>query len=621
MILRGITRNGVEAGDQQSVIDGRDSLERSISLDPLFFYVPVINEENKCIELDKKLRTISLILRSVTDIIGIINIILQVLNGYTDKTSGEDFDPNKTPRWWQLYFLIDILVLLPFPQVIILIIFRELKGSKSLNKRKWLTSFVLFQYVPRVVQIYLSWKDPKRKANKLANKSPIWVKAAFNFFLYIIASHVLGAFWYFLSIERETACWHRACVDKECSESSFNCDHSLGNYTFLNDVCNISPPNTTPNTTFFDFGIFLGALQSGVVQSKSFSEKFFQCFWWGLRNLSSLGQNLQTSNYVWESLFTILISLFGLLLFSYFIGNLQLYMQSETKKSEEQKKTLEKERKKMEKERKKKKEEQRKKEEEDRMKMEQERKKEEEEERIKMEEKMEIEEKKRTIEIWMFKYRLPVEMKNEIMQNVDRRLERKKDVFVENLLRHLPEELRKAIKRYLCFDLLKTVPMLQNIDEHLLLMICDCLKPVYYNEHSYIVREGDPIDATFFIKDGIAWTYTSSKGEASGFSLAESLERDQFFGEELIELGLKTPSLSKLSKLPVSTRTVKTHGKIEAFALMAGDLKNIITKNWMYVGKEQSEPFAAYVVQAAWRQYYENKNLENSSQPRKGDKN
>nr|XP_023929453.1 cyclic nucleotide-gated ion channel 1-like [Quercus suber] len=137
--------NGVEAGDQQSVIDGRDSLERSssslldheqhhrilqtwriifgvscviaVSLDPLFFYVPVINEENKCIELDKKLRTISLILRSVTDIIGIINIILQVLNGYTDKTSGEDFDPNKTPRWWQLYFLIDILVLLPFPQV------------------------------------------------------------------------------------------------------------------------------------------------------------------------------------------------------------------------------------------------------------------------------------------------------------------------------------------------------------------------------------------------------------------------------------------------------------------------------------------------------------------------
>uniref|UniRef100_A0A7N2MI92 Ion transport domain-containing protein n=1 Tax=Quercus lobata TaxID=97700 RepID=A0A7N2MI92_QUELO len=351
-------RNGVEAGGQQSRIDGGDSLESSpppeqhhrisqtwriifgvscviaVSLDPLFFYVPVINEENKCIELDKKLRTISLILRSVTDIIGIINIILQVLYGYTDKTSGEDIDPKKIPRRW-LYFLIDILVLLPFPQKVV-------------------DFFCSFQYVPRVVQIYLSWKDPKRKANKLTNKSPIWLKAAFNFFLYIIASHVLGAFWYFLSIERETACWHRACVDKECSESSFNCDHSLGNYTFLNDVCIISPPNSTPNTTFFDFGIFLGALQSGVVQSKSFSEKFFQCFWWGMRNLSSLGQNLQTSNYVWESLFTILISLLGLLLFSYFIGNLQKKREEMRRKKEERKrKKEEKKRKKGEKKRKK----------------------------------------------------------------------------------------------------------------------------------------------------------------------------------------------------------------------------------------------------------------------------
>ena len=96
---------------------------------------------------------------------------------------------------------------------------------------------------------------------------------------------VLGAFWYFLSIERETACWHRACeIHTGCIQSSFKCDdrlHSLGNYTFLNDVCPINPPDKTR----FDFGIFLGALQSGVVQSKNFSEKFFHCFWWGLQNL------------------------------------------------------------------------------------------------------------------------------------------------------------------------------------------------------------------------------------------------------------------------------------------------------------------------------------------------
>ncbi|XP_023877059.2 cyclic nucleotide-gated ion channel 1 [Quercus suber] len=578
------------------MIEGGDSLERSssspleqhhrifqtwriifgvscviaVSLDPLFFYVPVINEENKCIELDKKLRTISLILRSVTDIIGIINIILQVLNRYTDKNSGEDSDPKKIPRWW-LYFLIDILVLLPFPQVIILIIFRELKGSKSLNMRKLLTFLVLFQYVPRVVQIYRSWKDP----NKVSNKTPIWVKAAFNFFLYIIASHVLGAFWYFLSIERETACWHRACsAHKECSESSFNCDHSSGNYSFLNDVCiiTISPPNTTPNTTYFDFGIFFGALQSGVVQSKSFPEKFSQCFWWGLRNLSSLGQNLQTSNYVWESLFTILISLFGLLLFSYFIGNLQLYMQLETARTEEERKKAEEERKKAE---------------------------------VKMKVKREkMNEAKRPIEIWMLKHRFPRQMKIDIMQSVINSLERKQDVNVKNLLHHLPEELRNKAKRFLYLDLLKKLPVLENINEQLLLKICDSLKPVYYNEKSYIVREGDPIDETVFITDGIAWSYTTKNDEANVSSLAERLGKGHFFGGELLEFVLKNPSLPKL---PVSPRTVKTHGPIEAFTLKAEELKKIVCKNWMCVGEGQSEPFAANVVQAAWRRYHESK--------------
>uniref|UniRef100_A0A2N9FHI9 Cyclic nucleotide-binding domain-containing protein n=1 Tax=Fagus sylvatica TaxID=28930 RepID=A0A2N9FHI9_FAGSY len=144
------------------------------------------------------------------------------------------------------------------------------------------------------------------------------------------------------------------------------------------------------------------------------------------------------------------------------------------------------------------------------------------------------------------------------------------------------------------------MPVLQIMDEELLLKICDSLKPVYYNEHTYIVREGDPIDATFFIKDGIAWTYTNSNGEA------ERLENGHYFGEELLEL-----SFSKLSgRLPLSPRTVKTHGRIEAFALMAEDLKNIVSKNWMHVGKEKIEPFAAYVAKAAWRRHRENKNLE-----------
>jgi cyclic nucleotide gated channel len=71
------------------------------------------------------------------------------------------------------------------------------------------------------------------------------------------------------------------------------------------------------------------------------------------------------------------------------------------------------------------------------------------------------------------------------------------------------------------------------LSEDILVRICDALKPVFYDEHSYIVKEGDPIDAIFFITKGIAWTYaTSNKGEGT---VLKSLVEGQFFGGELLE--------------------------------------------------------------------------------------
>ncbi|XP_041011465.1 cyclic nucleotide-gated ion channel 1-like [Juglans microcarpa x Juglans regia] len=162
-------------------------------------------------------------------------------------------------------------------------------------------------------------------------------KAAFNFFLYILASHVLGALWYLFSIQRETACWwHRACekLKRSCTPSTFSCHKrppSLGNYTFLNDYC----PLDKATKSQFDFGIFLDAIESGTVASKDFPKKMLHCFWWGLKNLSSFGQNLQTTNYFWENCFAVFISISGLLLFLYFIGNVQTYIQLTTARTEE----------------------------------------------------------------------------------------------------------------------------------------------------------------------------------------------------------------------------------------------------------------------------------------------
>lgn len=45
---------------------------------------------------------------------------------------------------------------------------------------------------------------------------------------------------------------------------------------------------------------------------------------WELLFHSSLGQDLETSTYVWEIVFAVAIAIFGLVLFALLIGNMQV---------------------------------------------------------------------------------------------------------------------------------------------------------------------------------------------------------------------------------------------------------------------------------------------------------
>nr|GMC58232.1 cyclic nucleotide-gated ion channel 1 [Ipomoea batatas] len=299
----------------------------AISLDPLFFYIPVVDNDKKCLGLDRKLEITASVLRSFTDIFYILHIVLQFRTGFIAPSSrvfGRGVLVEDTweiaKRYLSSYFLIDILAVLPLPQVVILIIIPKMRGAQSLNTKNWLKFVVFFQYIPRMLRVYPLYKEVTRTSGILTETA--WAGAAFNLFLYMLASHVLGAFWYLFSIERETTCWQRACGNSSpCHHASLYCgDDHTSFKTLLNESC----PIDTPNTTRFDFGIFLDALQSGVVESRDFPQKFFYCFWWGLQNLSSLGQNLKTSTFVWEICFAVFISISGLVLFSFLIGNMQV---------------------------------------------------------------------------------------------------------------------------------------------------------------------------------------------------------------------------------------------------------------------------------------------------------
>ncbi|GAY69121.1 hypothetical protein CUMW_269560 [Citrus unshiu] len=523
----------------------------AISVDPLFFYIPVVNDDKKCLRLDKALGTTIIAIRSVLDLFYIIYIILRLrisslLAGNLHKTVRES-----AIKYFMGFFTIDLVAILPLPQVVILII-PTTRGTTFLNATNLFKYFVIFQYVPRIIRIYPFFTKVRRNSDILPGAT--WPKAVFNLLLYMLAGHVFGALWYFFAIARLTTCWNKFCVNHNgCEHSSFYCHDNLGDYKFLNDFCSLR----TGNTMIFNFGIFQDAPQSGIVEVMDFPQKFFHSFQWGLQNLSGFGQNLQTSSYVWENIFAVFITISGLVLFLFLIGNIQIYLQSKTMRSEEM--------------------------------------------RLKL----------REIEQWMPYQKLSKDLQQQVKKHQGYVWRETRGVDVENFLNTLPKNLKRNINRELFSHVLQRVPMFSDWNEQILSEMCDSLKQVLYTAESYIQQEGDPVSEMFFITRGQLLTMKTTNRKRTGVYL----QAGDFFGEELLMWALETQSSSE--NLPISTRTVRTLTEVEGLALMADDLK-FAASRFRQMNGEQLEhilrfyapewrTWAASFIQAAWRRYIERK--------------
>ncbi|XP_040368446.1 cyclic nucleotide-gated ion channel 1 isoform X2 [Rosa chinensis] len=509
----------------------------AVSLDPLFFYIPIIDREKKCLQADRQLRTVTLILRSVMDITFIVHIIYQIREAMIAAALDKMAKPKSSDFFKGPFFkrvgaivdnlswrslITDILAVLPIPQVLLLVVFFKMRGSGYLNHRKILNFFLLLQYLARIYRIHLSSK-------KLTKSHGIWIKGLFNLFLYIFASHVLGAFWYFFSIQRETSCWHRSC-GPNCI-STFYCDeykHSDDMVTLITSLNASCPINTTGP---FDFGIFLDSLKSNNPASINFPQKLCYSFWWGLRNLSNFGTNLVTSNYVWENLFAILISIIGLLLFLYLIGNVQTFMSMGTAKSEEIRRK--------------------------------------------------IKSKKQVMKEWMEKNCLPAKLRKEIMANIREKLEQDNHADMGDPYSILPSSTKKSLKRALCMSTLRKVPRLEGMNPKVLKMICDYLKPVTYPEHHYVAKVDEPVDQMVLVKEGTMWIYSSNTSTPS--KIHRTVENGGIYGDEqLLSWASKDMQHVSFENFPISKENVKCHTKVEGFAIAAKDLKDVATKCKMF---------------------------------------
>uniref|UniRef100_A0A7N0VED8 Cyclic nucleotide-binding domain-containing protein n=1 Tax=Kalanchoe fedtschenkoi TaxID=63787 RepID=A0A7N0VED8_KALFE len=382
-----------------------------------------------------------------------------------------------------------------------------------------------------------------------------WAGAAYNLMLYVLASHVIGSCWYLLAVDRQEVCWRRACLldPSNCNFAYFDCQslRHTNGISWLRSS-NISTLCNARND-YFEFGIY-GDLITFKVGSSSFVDKYFYC-------LCCLGQNLITSTYVEENVFAIIIGTIGLVLFASLISNLQTYLQSTTVRVEEW--------------------------------------------RIKMTD----------TEQWMHHRQLPRDLRQRVRLYGQYRWVTTRGVDEEAILKALPVDLRRDIKRHLCLDLVRRVPLFDQMDDRMLDAICERLRPELCTPNTCVVREGDPVKAMLFIIRGRLDSWTTNGGQIGFFNCCWIGPTD-FCGEELLTWALD-PATGMA--LPSSTRTVKAVTDVEAFALSAEDLKFVASQFRRLHSKQVRHTFrfhshqwrtwGACFIQAAWFRYKRKKEV------------
>lgn len=85
-----------------------------VSIDPLFLYVPIINEDEKCLDMDQNIMYVALVLRTITDFAYVLHLIFRLRSALA--MARELGLSIFTGLPWS-YLLIDVLAILPFPQV------------------------------------------------------------------------------------------------------------------------------------------------------------------------------------------------------------------------------------------------------------------------------------------------------------------------------------------------------------------------------------------------------------------------------------------------------------------------------------------------------------------------
>lgn len=552
----------------------------ALFIDPFFYYLPLVRKETSesdsisCVTKDQRLSVTITVLRSLADLFYMLNIAIKFHTAYVDPKSrvlgkGElVVDLKKIQqRYFRTDFCIDLLAAVPLPQITVGLVLPAINRSDYNVQTTTFALVIVIQYVLRMYLIYPLSNQIIKAAGVVAKSA--WGGAAYNLLLYMLASHITGAIYYLLSIERQITCWNQQCLaESSCNLGFISCDNAgLSSYLGWKSKTKIFYNcDATANSSQLqlDYGMFSNALTKGAV-STSFLEKYFFCLWWGLLQLSSSGNPLQTSAFIVENVFAIAIGAVSLILFAQLIGKMQTYLQSVSKRLEEW--------------------------------------------RL----------RQRDMEEWMRHHQLPSYLQERVQRFVQVKWLATRGVEEESILQALPADIRRDVQRHLCLDLVRRVPFFAEMDDQLLDAICERLVSFLCPEGTYISREGDPVNEMLFIIRGKLESSTTNGGRSNFFN-SILLRPGEFAGEELLTWAL----LPKTNvHFPLSTRTVRSLTEVEAFALRAEDLKFVANQFRRLHSKKLQHTFrfyshhwrtwAACFIQAAWRQHQRRKLAESLS--------
>jgi cyclic nucleotide gated channel, plant len=206
----------------------------SVSVDSLFLYAPAIDGDIGCLYLDDKLEKIACLLRSLTDALYLLRMAFQFSTAFAAPTPPGAFGRGVlvddllaiAKHYLSTYFLVDVLAILPLPQVVryprsvlyatdtcisidqgvvpsvrhtlclrlyicqvfVWVVRPHLQSSEVMNAKNVLMFMILLQYVPRLVRIIPLYLEITRSAGTVVDTA--WPGAAFNLLVYILASHV-----------------------------------------------------------------------------------------------------------------------------------------------------------------------------------------------------------------------------------------------------------------------------------------------------------------------------------------------------------------------------------------------------------------------------------------------